>query len=304
MQIRILAYCWLLMTVGVSVTAHAQEVTLSYRGLTLNAELEPAPAESVLDHVIVITHGGLGHRAMETVAYLQRLFGAQGYATLALNLSLGVDNRHGMFDCHSTHRHQFADAAGEIGAWLRWLSEQGVRHVILLGHSRGAGQTALYAATQDSGLVQSVVLLAPDTRETNDAAAYEARHQHALAPVLQHAQRLMRAGKGASLLTHTGILYCSDTTVSAASFVSYYGPDPRLDTAYLIPKIKKPVLLVLAGGDEVVAGSRDKFPPLADGVRVQVSIVDGADHFFRDIFADDAVEFVIDFLKRVSLTAQ
>ena len=63
------------------------------------------------------------------------------------------------------------------------------------------------------------------------------------------------------------------------TFVSYYGPDPRLDTAYLIPKIRQPTLVVLAGDDEVVVNDK-KFAPLADGMRVQIKVIAAAGHFF------------------------
>lgn len=276
--------------------AYANEVTLPYKGLTLNADFGLAPSKTPADGVILITHAGLAHRGMESVTYLQSLFKERGYSTLAINLSLGLNNRHGMYDCKVTHRHRYADAADEIGAWVDWLKKQGVKRVVLLGHSRGGAETALYAAERDNPLVKAVVLLAPDTRETNDAAAYQQRYKKPLAPVLEKAQNLVQEGKGGTVLEHTDFLYCPDTSVSADTFVSYYGPDPRLDTAYLIPKIRKPTLVVLAGDDEIVVNDK-KFAPLADGTRVQMKVIDGAGHFFRDLYADDAVDAINTFLK-------
>ncbi len=278
--------------------AHAAELTLPYKGLTLNAKLELAPGKTRADGVILITHAGLAHRGMELYLYLQKLFKERGYNTLAINLSLGLNNRHGMYDCQVSHRHRYTDAAEEIGAWVDWLQKQGVKQVVLLGHSRGAGETALYASERDNPLVQAVVLMAPDTRETNDAAAYLKSYKKPLAQVLEEAQKRVTEGQGGMLLEHSDLLYCPDTSVTADTFVSYYGPDPRLDTAYLIPKIKKPTLLVIAGNDEVIL-NKQKFAPLADGKRVQIKVIEGADHFFRDLNADDAVEVVSTFLKSV-----
>ena len=287
--------------VGISMAAglaHANEVTLPYKGLTLNANLEIAAGKTLADGVILITHAGLAHRGMELYVYLQKLFKERGYNTLAINLSLGLNNRHGMYDCKVTHRHRYTDAADEIGAWVDRLKQQGVKRVVLLGHSRGGAETALYAAEQDSPLVQAVVLLAPDTRETNDAVAYQQRYKKPLAPLLEKAQKLVKEGKGGTVLEHTDFLYCPDTSVTADTFVSYYGPDPRLDTAYLIPKIRQPTLVVLAGDDEVVVNDK-KFAPLADGMRVQIKVIAGAGHFFRDLNADDAVDAITAFLKGV-----
>lgn len=280
-----------------SLNASAQEVSLRHKGQTLNANLELAAEKKMADGVILITHAGLAHGRTETVAYLQQLLKDKGYSSLALTLSLGVDNRQGMLDCKTTHRHHFADAAGEIGLWVDWLKGQGAKQLVLLGHSRGGSQTALYMTQQESAVVKAAVLLAPDTRATNDAAAYQQRHNKALAPLLQKAQALVQAGKGDTILPHTGILFCADTNVTAGTIVSYYGPDPRLDTPYLIAKIKKPTLIVIAGNDEVVIGFKDKFAPLVGGKHVQLKVVEGADHFFRDLYSDDAVDAIQVFLK-------
>ena len=282
-----------------AVTAAAREITLRHDGLVLNAHLELSAGKQIADGVILITHSGLAHGRMDTLSYLQELLKDSGYSSLAITLSLGVDNRHGMFDCKATHRHRYTDGAAEIGIWLDWLKQQGARKTVLLGHSRGAAQTAVYMAEHDNELVKATVLLAPDTQATNDAVSYQRRHHTPLAPVLQKAQALVQAGHGQTVLEHTGILYCADTSVTADTIVSYYGPDPRLDTPYLIPGIKKPLLIVIASNDEVVVGFRDKFAPLVDGQRVQMKVVEGAGHFFRDLYADDAVDATRVFLKGI-----
>ena len=92
----------------------AQEVTLSHAGITLNANLELAPGKELAEGVILITHGGLAHNGMEIMVTLQSLFKDHGYSSLAINLSLGIDNRHGMYDCNVTHRHHNSDSSEEI----------------------------------------------------------------------------------------------------------------------------------------------------------------------------------------------
>lgn len=278
-------------------TAEAKEVTLAHKELTLNANLELAAGKKLADGVILITHGSLAHNGMETIAYFQNLLKEKGYNTLAINLSLGLDNRHGMYDCKVTHRHRNDDAAEEIGVWVDWLKKQGAKRVTVMGHSRGGMQTALYAAERADAAVNAVVLLAPATRENNDAARYRQVFNRPLAPVLAKAQKLAQEGKGGTVLEHAGLLTCADTPVTAESFVSYYGPQARIDTLAMIPRIKKPVLVVVAGNDNIVVGLDKKLAPLADGKRVHMTVVDSADHFFRDLYADDAVEAIVAFLK-------
>ena len=279
-------------------SAHASDVTLPYQGLVLNANLELAAGRKLNDGAILITHAGLMHRGTETILYLQKLFKDRGYNSLAINLSLGLNNRQGNYDCKVPHRHRNQDAAAEIGAWVDWLKRQGVQQVALLGHSRGGSQTALYAAEQDNDMVRAVILMAPATMANNDAAEYQKRFKKPLAPTLKQAQKFVKAGKGATLMSHANVLTCADTAVSAASFVSYFGEPQRLDTPILISQFKKPVLVIVAGADDIVVGLEPKVSPLVDGQRVQMKVIEGADHFFRDLYADDVADASAVFLKQ------
>ncbi len=293
------AAIFLTCSVALSFAAEANEVTLRHHGLTLNANFELAPGKQPADGVILITHGGLTHRDVESFLYLRRLLNQKGYSTLAINLSLGLDNRHDVYDCQITHRHRNADAADEIGAWLGWLKTQGVKRMVLLGHSRGGAQTALYAAEHDDALVKAVVLMAPAIRENTDAAAYQQRYQKSLAPLLEKAQKNVDNGDGDTVIEHIGLLNCPETSATASSFVSYYRPDAPVDTPALLPKIKYPTLVLIAGSDETVVGLDKIIAPLAGSTHLQMKVIDGADHTFRDLYADDAVDAITGFLKGV-----
>ena len=69
-----------------AVAVEAKEVTLRHKGLTLNANLELAAGKTVTNGVILITHGGLAHRDMEIVTYIQNLLVQEkDYNTRAIN---------------------------------------------------------------------------------------------------------------------------------------------------------------------------------------------------------------------------
>lgn len=291
-----------LILAGLSIRlVHAQEVSFPYKGLKLNANLELAANSKIADGVILITHGGLGHSGMEVMVYLQKLLKDRGFNSLAINLSLGINNRHGMYDCAIAQRHTNDDAVAEIDAWTNWLKQQGAARITLLGHSRGGAQTALYASQSKNRLIKAVVLIAPATRDNTDAATYQRNFNRPLAPVLEKAQALHSAGKSNAVLEKVGLLTCSETSATADSFLSYYAPAAqlRVDTPSLLPKIKQPILVVVAGNDETVVDLDKKIASLADGKRIQMKIVDGADHMFRDLSADDAVDAIDVFLKSV-----
>ncbi len=271
----------------------AEEVTLTQAGLTLNANLETTGADWQQGPVVLMTHGTLAHGRMEIMESLQAALKDRGISSLAITLSLGVDNRRGMYACATPHTHKHEDAVEEIGTWLGWLQAQGVAKVALLGHSRGGNQTARFAAANPDAPVTAVILVAPQTWSEDDAAAdYEKRYGKELAPLVARARQLDAEGKGGSLLDHVDFIYCPDTAATAAAFVSYYAPDERMDTPRLIPEIKVPVLVIAGSEDEVVKGLVEKVQPLADGQSVSVTQVDGADHFFRDLYVDEVADAV------------
>lgn len=302
---RLYVVCAICLFMGLpSQPAHAKEVSLPYKGSQLNANLELVANSKLADGVVLITHGGLGHYGMEVIAYMQKLLKDRGYNSLAINLSLGINNRHGMYDCAITHRHTNSDAVAEIDAWTNWLKQQGANRIALLGHSRGGAQTALYASRSNNRLVKAVVLLAPATRDNTDATTYQRNFNGPLAPVLDKAQALQATGKGSVVLEKIGLLTCSETSATTNSFLSYYAlaAQPHVDTPALLPKIKQPILVVVAGNDETVVDIDKKIAPLADGKRIRMKIVEGADHMFRDLSVDDAADAIDAFLKSVGYT--
>lgn len=273
--------------------ANAEDITITHGALTLNANLETAGTEWQKGPVVLMTHGTLAHGRMEIMQSLQSALKDRGISSLSMTLSLGLDNRHGMYDCATPHTHRHADAVEEIGAWLDWLQSQGVAGVALLGHSRGGNQIARFAAAHPDEPLSAVVLIAPQTWSESDAAAdYQKRYGKELAPQIEQARRLDAAGKGGTLMEHVDFVYCPDSSATASAFLSYYAPDPRMDTPHLIPEIKAPVLVVAGSEDDVVKGLTEKVQPLADGQRVKLIVIDGADHFFRDLYAEEIADAV------------
>lgn len=43
-----------------------------------------------------------------------------------------------------------------------------------------------------------------------------------------------------------------------------------------------------------------KLEELAEGKQIQMQIIDGADHQFRDLYSDDAVDRIIEFLQTIN----
>jgi pimeloyl-ACP methyl ester carboxylesterase len=275
---------------------YAEEIKLQLENLALNANLEKAE-DWPTGPTVLVTHGTLSHNKSEIITALQELFLENGVSSLAINLGLGLDDRHGPYDCSIPHIHKHEDAVDEIDAWLGWLKKQGVTQVILLGHSRGGNQTAWYAAEHDDPVVKKVILVAPQTWSPEYAArSHEKNYGKPLAPVMKKAESLVAAGKSDTAMEHTDFIYCKDTTASAEAVVSYYAPDSRKDTPFLLPKINKPVLVFAGTEDQVVKGLDEKLAPMAEAGDIELEVMEGADHSFRDLYAEDLVERAVEFI--------
>jgi pimeloyl-ACP methyl ester carboxylesterase len=278
--------------------ATADEVSRQYKGLKITANLVKVGDNWRQGPVLLMTHGTLAHSRMEIMATLQQLFAERGYSSLAVNLSLGVSDRKGMYDCKVPHTHRHSDALDEIGLWRDWLKAQGVDNIVLLGHSRGGNQTAWFAAERDDPSVRAVVLVAPALWSEDYAARnYQKRYGKPLAPVLARAESLVKQDKGDTLMQPVDFIYCKDAAATARAFVSYYRADPRRHTPHLLRSIDKPVLVFAGSADTVVAGLEEQMAGVLGRDNISLQTLEGADHFFRDLYAEDLADSAVDFIE-------
>jgi len=277
--------------------ASAEDVQISANGLKLNGSLVLADGRKLSDGVVLMVHGTLAHHAMETIKNLQTVLTERGFNTLAISLSLGINDRKGMYDCAQPSRHRHTDAFDEISQWMKWLGAKGVSNVILFGHSRGGNQSAWYMAEQPDPAIKRLVLLAPATWNAKDAEdGYTKVHKKKLAETVAKAEAMVAKGQGQTMMKKTGLLYCADADATAASVVSYYKPDPRFDTPTLLGKIKTPVQIIAGSNDTVVTGLAERIPPMADGKKLRFAVVEDADHFFLDLLAEDVADVIEEFV--------
>jgi len=281
------------------IPAAAEEVRIEHLGLGLVGNLEvPGGGDLGQGRVALILHGSLAHHGMEIVASLQNGLKAKGVASLAITLSLGLDSRRGMRDCALEHDHRSADAAGEVATWIDWLEAKGVQRIGLVGHSRGGEQLTRYAAQDPSPRVDRLVLVAPLSDTPDSAAArYRAAHGGDLMQLLTMARKLVGEGEEDTILPAPGFLHCKDAKVTAGTFLDYHDTDEKLSALPLAPTLNLPVLVVAGTADtispDVAARVTERPAP-----NVTLAVIDGADHFFRDLFADDLVDQVAAFLAK------
>jgi dienelactone hydrolase len=278
-------------------TLQAEEVTVKQGDTELRADLTLAEGKTAKDGVIMMLHGTLAHNKMEIMQSLSDLLKEKGYNTLNVNLSYALDKRPSeMLDCSIEHKHKHEDAVAELDTWMNWLKEQGAGKVAILGHSRGGNQVSWYAAEKDSDLLEKVIAIAPATADADKSSKeYEDRYKKPLADIMTEATKLAGEGKGSTIMELPGFVYCENAKAAADSVVSYYKDDERKNTPSLLPKIKKPMLIVMGSADEVVADLPAKLESVKQD-NLKVETVDGADHFFMDLYADELADKVATFV--------
>lgn len=272
----------LLLLAAASGAARAEPVQIKPSLLRLNASLELPAGKTASDGVVVMVHGTLSWYGQETIAALQKNLKAHGIGSLAITLSLGVDDRQRTRRCDIVHDYALAGAKREVGLWLEWLAGQKARHVDLLGFSRGGAQVAAFAP--DLQRVRRVVLLAPAfATAAEQAEIYQRAFGHALAPEIAEARKNPLQQRAVDFLT------CRQAPVLNATFLDGY--------AELAPglaaKTGRPTLVVVAGQDEVVPDLAARLPP-----EVKPVVIDGASHFFLDLYGEEAADAIAKFLTK------
>lgn len=278
----------LALTLAAVAPAAADPVSLSHGGLTLTAEHKVADGAAAADPTVLLVHGTLAHNGMEIITTTQAALAERGLNSLGITLGLGVDARQGSFACDQPHRHKHTDAMAEIGAWVGWLTDQGVSSVILLGHSRGGNQVAWYASDSPAPSVSGLVLVAPALWDAEAfAAQFEAATGQPLADLLEAA----RAEDPDTLMDLDRFLYCQDVQVAAGTVLDYYGDDARRNTPTLLSDLAMPTVVVVGTADDVVPGLMENLSGM-EGDTVTIQVVEGATHYFTDLYVEDIADAV------------
>ena len=263
------------------ISVRAEPVQIKPSLLRLNANLELPPGKKPADGVALLLHGTLSHHGQETIAALQNNLKARGIGSLAITLSLGVDDRRGPRACNVLHDYALAGVRRELMLWIAWLGAHDVPVVDLVGFSNGGAQVA--ALAPDLPSVRRVVLMAPAFATAADHAdAYRRAFGKDLKPLLDvaHAEPLQK---------HTvDFLLCRQAPVLGATFLDGYAERPP----QLAARTGRPTLVVIAGKDEVAPNLATRLPP--DVRRVTI---EGAGHFFPDLYGEDAADAIAKFLK-------
>ncbi len=280
--------------------ASAEEVIIEHQGLDVVGNLETAPGKSLRsDGVVLLLHDSLSHHRAELMLAMQDILRDLGINSLAVTLSLGLNERRGMFDCAIEQDHRHEDALDEIDSWVRWLKEKGASAITLAGHGRAANQVALYAINRQEKAVRRVIMLAPLMQSYEKAEAdYQAQFGKPLRDDLARAEELVANEEGTTLMDGVGFLLCPSARVTAGAFANYYNANPKFVTTNLVQTMTLPVLVLVPGLDPDAAETTAALQAMGDRKSLSFATIEGADHDFRDLAADEAGKKIKDFMSQ------
>lgn len=271
-------------------TIDASPIQIRHKDIQLNGELNALNQTG--DTIYLLVHGTWGHGKMEIISGIQSRLEELGENSLALTLSLGINNRQGFMGCSVPIVAQHGEAVEEISKWVEYLSNTWSK-IILVGHSRGGNQVALYnnAAVPKQTALDKLVLIAPMTwSKVETELGYKKRFKQDLRGLLTKA----RTYPDDPLFA--GIVNCDDIAVSAESFLSYYSITPNKNTPELLVNNHRPVLVFLGSEDGLSQNYLDQKARFKTASQVRNISIDGAGHFFRDLYLDELVESMVDWV--------
>ena len=275
-------------SLAASMTAQAQE-EIQHQGLF--ADWYAGDSSTA----VIVLHGTLAHKRMEIIETFASLLNEDyDFPVLAPNLALNQPDRPGMIDCTIPHDHTHMEAVDELTQWVSWLEGQGYEQIAIMGHSRGGAQVAAYLQNA-SNSVMAAGLVAPATYDAEKSAkGYQEATGQSLDTLLEKAQGMAADAQ----MNVPRFVYCDDATVTAKAFLGYHSPNKDFDTPTLLTQVKVPVQVFIGSEDNVVEGLGEKLEAIQPGGELASVTIDGADHFFRDLYADDVIAEFAEFLDR------
>tara|TARA_Y100000768_G_scaffold3522_1_gene2555 strand:+ start:1226 stop:2173 length:948 start_codon:yes stop_codon:yes gene_type:complete len=245
--------------------------------------------------VAISIHGTRGFKSMEVISVLSDNLLDLDIDTIAPNISYGINDRENEFlSCDIEHLHNRYANIDEIIRWFIFAIEKDYQDIILIGHSRG-GQDIIQAYNrilkvypEESKKISSIVLLAP-LGDNLDEINISIQKSHSTT-----IRELM--DKDDNEFVKINFLNCNNATVKISSFLSYYNLSYHEQLVPMLTDINIDTYVFTASEDTFVPKTHTKVSQIKND-NINLLQIDGADHFFRDLFLDDVVDNLSNFIE-------
>jgi len=232
--------------------------------------------------VVLMVHGFLTTRNHATLKNLNLAIADEGYSTLAPTLSLGIDQRNQRLPCEAIHTHTMQSDVKEIESWVDWLLSQGHKNIILLGHSFGSLHMLVYLKNGNQSIRYAIASSLIDLEHAIGTQKVYSQ--------LKQARQAIKANNNA--LQEYKISYCKKFVSTPGSFASYAEWD-KARILKLLSSVTTPVHIVMGSSDNRMDKS---WPATLKKQGSELSIINGANHFFSNEFEFELHDKVLEIL--------
>ena len=258
-------------------------------GKTLNADYRRGDVERP---AMLVLHGFLQTYELLATQNIIDSLSSLGYTTLAPNFSLGIPDRRQSKECQAPQQNTLDADLREIDFWIQWLRQHGNSRVILVGHSWGSQHNLAYMNARPQAPVVAMIAISlvrdgqtPDLSHKQIAAAQArlARHDTSL-----HAYELS---------------FCKTYMAKPQAYLSYAQWDDKrtLDAVARLRQRHIPLYVVLGGADYRID---PKWVRALRGQATQVTVIEGANHFFSSLYEFDLNDSLQDIHTKLNLLAK
>ncbi len=296
MTMKILLIIFLIFTTK---TALSETTTIHIDSVYLNEKIEinanHYTSSSPNNTVAISIHGTRGFKTMEIISVLSDYLLDLNIDTIAPNISYGINDRKNEFlPCDIKHHHNRHANIEEIAKWFSYAIKKDYQNIILIGHSRG-GQDVVHAYTQllkiypkESKRISSIILLAPLTDNVDEINDFLNKNSNITIRQLLN--------KDADALVKVNFLNCVDTSVRVSSLLSYYNLAQHEHMVQILKDIELDTYIFTASEDTFVPKTYSKISNI-DNIKIKLIQIEGSDHFFRDLFLDEVIENLSEFIE-------
>ncbi len=196
------------------------------------------------------------------------------------------------------------DSPIDINAWMEFLSEQGYKDIILMGHSLGTMKVVRYLIEgKHASKIKKLILLSPLDKK----GLLQTHTKTPIDELLKRAQEMVDKGKGEEMITPE----FETIVVSYKTYISWYKQDELgrmfefVNKDYGFPALRKisvPTKVIVGSKDEYFHQSNPEHPEEAMKIllkhipNAKGKIIDGAVHSFAP-HEEEMVDGVLEFIK-------
>lgn len=259
----------LLLFAHLSLITHASDVQLPLANSKLTAVANYVKGDTNKPAILIL-HGFLTNNKFHTIAAMEDILQMEGYATLSPNLTLGINRRRDALSCTSIHTHTLQQDMAEIDQWINWLTQQGYKKVILLGHSSGSQELLEYLSHYPAPAVSAAIFTSSFYLNGKELGTKESE-------LLQATKDLETGYKQPRSYS---FLFCQNNYNATAESFHSYQLITRERLLQTLKSLKIPHYTIMGGGDERYHKVGLNWLTDLAATGTQLHIVDAANHFF------------------------